>query len=392
VFAYLPALDAADAGYAVVTERFLCLLGSDTSVEATRELYRALAADPVHLDDVLDAIVARHALEHFAIVEMIDAEQRTMNIAVRGRVTANLDGSTTTRLSGPTGATWITGEARGVSALALSLDLGTPGTEALPIRRGVVRALSVTIESTADAAAPVFVDVTTPPTVPIDVPRIREATVRAELAAARAEQARPDRPVSRATRIDMAELAGPPAPPEAPAMPASKTELVAAPDAEAPEAEPTAAPAKAPEPATPSANSPDAEAPAADNAADSAHNPADNTPARLLVRLPDGNELPAGTPIVIGRRPWSVESDTQSAVHVAVPSPKREVSATHLQISEEGGALVARDLGSTNGTVVITPSRAPRLLDGHRRTELVEGDVLDLGEGFHIVIVNHSTL
>lgn len=372
MFAYLPALDAADAGYAVVTERFLCLLGSDTSVEATRELYRALAADPVHLDDVLDAIVARHALEHFAIVEMIDAEQRTMNIAVRGRVTANLDGSTTTRLSGPTGATWITGEARGVSALALSLDLGTPGTEALPIRRGVVRALSVTIESTADAAAPVFVDVTTPPTVPIDVPRIREATERAELAAARAEQARPDRPVSRATRIDMSELAGPPAPSEAPANPPAKTEPTADPDAEAPEAAPTAAPP---------ANRPDAEAPAADN-----------TPARLLVRLPDGNELPAGTPIVIGRRPWSVESDTQSAVHVAVPSPKREVSATHLQISEEGGALVARDLGSTNGTVVITPSRAPRLLDGHRRTELVEGDVLDLGEGFHIVIVNHSTL
>jgi len=328
VFAYLPALDAADAGYAVVTERFLCLLGSDTSVEATRELYRALEADPVHLDAVLDAIVARHALEHFAIVETLDAEQRTMNIAVRGRVTANLDGSTTTRLSGPTGATWITGEARGVSALVLSLDEGEPGDEALPIRRGVVRALSVSMESAGTAQEPAFEDEATPPTVRIDVPRIRAAAARVELS-------KPDSPVTRATRIDMAEMAGPPAPPTPPTAPATQ---------------------------------------------------------QLLVRLPDGNELAARTPIVIGRRPWSVESDTQSAVHVAVLSPKREVSATHLEISEIDGALSARDLGSTNGTVVITPSRAPRLLDGRRSTGLVEGDVLDLGEGFHIVIVNRSTL
>jgi len=328
VFAYLPALDAADAGYAVVTERFLCLLGSDTSVEATRELYRALEADPVHLDAVLDAIVARHALEHFAIVETLDAEQRTMNIAVRGRVTANLDGSTTTRLSGPTGATWITGEARGVSALVLSLDEGEPGDEALPIRRGVVRALSVSMESAGTAQEPAFEDEATPPTVRIDVPRIRAAAARVELS-------KPDSPVTRATRIDMAEMAGPPAPPTRPTTPATQ---------------------------------------------------------QLLVRLPDGNELAARTPIVIGRRPWSVESDTQSAVHVAVLSPKREVSATHLEISEIDGALSARDLGSTNGTVVITPSRAPRLLDGRRSTGLVEGDVLDLGEGFHIVIVNRSTL
>jgi len=336
VFAYLPALDAADAGYAVVTERFICLLGSDTSAEATRDLYRALEADPVHLDAVLDAIVARHALEHFAIVEMLDTEQRTMNIAVRGGVTANLDGSTTTRLSGPTGATWITGEARGVSALALSLDAGAPGDEPLPIRRGVVRALSVTMETATGTEPPVFVDETTPPTVPIDVPRIRDAAAQA----VQAEQAKPDRPVKRATRIDMAAMAGPPAPPKQ----------------------------------------------------EQEQEPKQERAGQLLVRLPDGNELAAGTPIVIGRRPWSVESDTQSAVHVAVLSPKREVSATHLEISEVDGALTARDLGSTNGTVVVTPSRAPRLLDGRRTTDLVEGDVLDIGEGFHIVIVNRSTL
>ena len=364
MFAYLPALDAADAGYAVVTERFLCLLGSETSAEAARDLYRALEADPVHLDAVLDALVARHALEHFAIVEMLDPEQRTMNIAVRGRVTANLDGSTTTRLSGPTGATWITGEARGVSSLALSLDAGTAGSEPLPVRRGVVRALSVSIEATADAAEPVFVDEISPATVPIDVPRIREAV------AARAGKAGASKAAKKPTRIDMAEAS-------APAVGATPAAVATAePEPETPAAQPETAVAAGERAETP------AEKPAA-TPADLPH---------LLVRLPDGNELAARTPIVIGRRPWSVESDTQSAVHVAVLSPKREVSATHLEISESNGTLSARDLGSTNGTVVLTPTRAPRLLDGRRSTDLVEGDVLDLGEGFHIVIVNHSTL
>jgi hypothetical protein len=328
VFAYLAAADQDDAGYAVVTDRFLCLLGAGTSAEATRELYRALEADPVHIDDVLDALVARHGLEHFGIVEMIDAEQRTMNIAVRGAVTVNLDGSTTTRLSGPTGATWITGEARGVSALSLSLETGADGEESLPIRRGVVRAHSLAIEEGgSDVAEPRIPDEATLLTVPIDLARIREAS--AALEAATPPVAKPkDKPKSKAKSVP------------------TRIDLPAAPD---------------PQPATP-------------------------VPA-LWVRLPDGNLLDAVIPIVIGRRPWSTESDTQSAVHVAVPSPLREVSATHLEVAEVDGDLTARDLGSTNGTVVLSPDRAPRLLDARRSTALVDGDVLDVGEGFQLVIV-----
>jgi hypothetical protein len=107
----------------------------------------------------------------------------------------------------------------------------------------------------------------------------------------------------------------------------------------------------------------------------------------LRVLLPDGNELEAVTPILVGRRPWTSDFDTQSAVHVAVPSPLREVSGIHLELRELEGALHARDLHSTNGTIVLTPSKPPRLLDGGRTTALVVGDVLDVGEGFQIVIV-----
>jgi pSer/pThr/pTyr-binding forkhead associated (FHA) protein len=324
VFAYLDAADPADAGYAVVTDRFLCVLGADTPAAAARELYRALEANPVHIDDVLDAIVARHGLEHFGIVEMVDAGERTMNIAVRGAVTVNLDGSTTTRLSGPTGATWITGEARGVNALTLALEVGAAGESSLPIRRGVVRGHSLAIETgEADVAVPSLPDEATLLTVPIDLERIREASARLEREAQPA--AKPKQ-----TRIDLSA---------------------------APAAEPSAPVASA-----------------------------------LCVRLPDGNVLDAGIPIVVGRRPWSTESDTVSAVHVAVSSPMREVSATHLEVAEVEGGLTARDLGSTNGTIVISRDRAPRLLDARRSTLLVEGDVLDVGEGFQLVVVQGVTV
>ncbi|GAB3607809.1 hypothetical protein GCM10027413_32180 [Conyzicola nivalis] len=322
MFAYLPAVDGADSGFAVVTDRFVCLLGSGTPVAATRELYRALEANPAHIDDVLDSLVARHGLEHFGIVEMIDAEQRTIDIAVRGSVTVNLDGSTTTRLSGPTGATWITGEARGVTALTLALESGIVGETSLPIGRGVVRAHSIVIEQTETVAVePDAADEATLFTVPVDLARVR---------AAEATEAQPEAhrtPAPRQTRIDL------------PA--ASVASLLSAP---------------VPAPA-------------------------------LAVLLPDGNVIDAATPIVVGRRPWSVGSDTQSAVHVAVPSPLRQVSATHVEVAEGDGGLTARDLGSTNGTIVVSAGRAPRLLDARRSTPLVEGDVLDVGEGFWLEIV-----
>jgi hypothetical protein len=291
VFAYLAADAGVDAGYAVVTDRFVCLLGPGTSPDATRALYAALETGAESIDDVLDAIVARHGIEHFGIVEMVDAADRSMNIAVRGGVTVNLDGSTTTRLSGPTGATWMAGEARGVTSLSLAIDTGAAGGESLPIRRGVVRAHSLLIdEGATDAATPIIAEEPTLLTVPIDLSRVREA--------ARAVEASP-----------------------------------------------------------------------------------------LRVRLPDGNEFDAVIPIVLGRRPWSADSDTSSAVHVSVPSPLREVSATHLEVAEVDGGLTARDLGSTNGTIVLSPDRAPRLLEGRRSTALVDGDVLDVGEGYRLVIV-----
>jgi len=51
-----------------------------------------------------------------------------------------------------------------------------------------------------------------------------------------------------------------------------------------------------------------------------------------------------------------------------------------------GTALQARDLGSTNGTLVFTHDKAPLLLREGRAVRLNIGDTLDLGEGFRIVV------
>jgi pSer/pThr/pTyr-binding forkhead associated (FHA) protein len=71
---------------------------------------------------------------------------------------------------------------------------------------------------------------------------------------------------------------------------------------------------------------------------------------------------------------------------VLAPSPNREISGTHLELQVVDGELLARDLDSTNGTLVLTPAQAPRLLHEGRSTALHAGDVLDLGEDFRISV------
>jgi hypothetical protein len=107
-----------------------------------------------------------------------------------------------------------------------------------------------------------------------------------------------------------------------------------------------------------------------------------------ILRLPDGHELSADGTIVIGRAAWDDETGDDLVKHVSVPSPRRQISGAHLELALVGGELVARDLDSTNGTIVLTPERAPRLLHGGDTTSLQAGDILDLGESFRIVVSN----
>jgi len=273
VFAYSP---APEAGFAVITERFVCLLSADAPVGLARELFRILDATDARLDDALAALAPVDVVERFALIELLDEDDRSTRVAVRGQVSVGIEGTTTTRLSAPGGATWITGEARGVSALWLSMDDSLPGDELLPLGRGIVRARAVAAESVYPGSA------------------------AAEAGSLRVEHEEGDE--------------------------------------------------------------------------------------RWILRLPDGNELDADGTIVIGRTSWEHEDDADEVKHVSVPSPMRQISGSHLELALVDGELVARDLDSTNGTIVLTPERPPRLLHGGSTTSLQTGDILDLGESFRIVV------
>jgi len=119
---------------------------------------------------------------------------------------------------------------------------------------------------------------------------------------------------------------------------------------------------------------------------DFAVTPAETPSALWVLTLPDGSEVEAGLPIVIGRRQVLTNLDGSSVVNVVAPSPRREISASHLELAVVDGELRGRDLDSANGTVVHTGARPARLLHGGRTTTLRSGDILDIGEEFSVIV------
>lgn len=104
------------------------------------------------------------------------------------------------------------------------------------------------------------------------------------------------------------------------------------------------------------------------------------------LHFPDGSEIEASSRIVVGRKPWRHDSGETATPYIVAPSPRKEISAKHLELAVVGGQLKATDLGSTNGTLVISGRKAPRLLRDRAVVSLRQGDTLDLGEGFRIVV------
>jgi len=100
---------------------------------------------------------------------------------------------------------------------------------------------------------------------------------------------------------------------------------------------------------------------------------------RYVLRLSPGGALALDHPLVLGRSPRAAQHP--GARIVAVASPRKEVSSEHVEARLEGDALVLRDLGSTNGTVVREPGGQDVLLRGGASARVAPGTVLDLGDG-----------
>lgn len=153
MFEYVPT--APDGpGFAIVTDRFLGLIGSDARASVVNELYELLEQPDTRIRDVLDIFHAPASASRFALVEVVDPVARVFQLAVRGDVLVDMRGATVDSFSGPRGANWITGEARGIASLRLSLGSAPADAARLPLRRGVVHASEVGLRLAAARQTP----------------------------------------------------------------------------------------------------------------------------------------------------------------------------------------------------------------------------------------------
>ena len=107
------------------------------------------------------------------------------------------------------------------------------------------------------------------------------------------------------------------------------------------------------------------------------------------VRIAGGPVRTVTAPVLIGRRPSPPRLAVGGAESelVAVESPGRFVSATHLELRVEGTRLVATDLRSTNGTTLRSTGGGRRRLRSGESIVVIPGVALDLGDDTIIEIL-----
>ena len=86
-------------------------------------------------------------------------------------------------------------------------------------------------------------------------------------------------------------------------------------------------------------------------------------------------------PCIVGRRPSLPRIPSASTARlVTVASPRKEVSASHLEVRQIGSSVVVTDLKSTNGSVVIVPGSVPRKLRQGESVVVSPGTQVDIGD------------
>ena len=126
---------------------------------------------------------------------------------------------------------------------------------------------------------------------------------------------------------------------------------------------------------------------------------AEAQPASTAVPVADDGESPARTPLYafrvgvgeayalerpayLGRKPSAPRIVTGPSPRlVPVGSPRQEVSSTHLEIRQEGTAVVVTDLRSTNGTTISAPGAERLTLRQGQSVVVAPGTRIDIGDG-----------
>lgn len=101
--------------------------------------------------------------------------------------------------------------------------------------------------------------------------------------------------------------------------------------------------------------------------------------ASIALVLPDGRRIDAPDYVLIGRSPSDPGAPGSAPELVALSAKLTDISRTHLELRGDGDALLARDLGSMNGTVLARPGHAPQLVPADTPVLVLPGDALILG-------------
>jgi len=406
----------ADAWRAAVTPTALAVLSPDVTPRAAETVWRRL--DGGGIAAVLDALTSAFGTSLTAIppFALVVPEPGGVRVAVRGAIELVVESAAgTDAVSGHGVATWVEQFVADVHRVTVSVGSAGDLSDALPISSGVVpvAALEFTLEGAPSAAAPAAAPAPAPSAPAAPVPsaepvRAAEPVLAPEPAPASAPLLPPEPVLAPEPAADQPTPVETVAPPEATeAVPGADDEdlwgatvAVPRPNRAGP-TEPVApaapAPAAAPAPTAPVA-------PAAEQLGD--HDGATisvaefralrdgvldgesteivpaRTPARGRVRISDGRVVELERTVVIGRRPRSTRpAETELPTLVAVDGPQHDISRNHVELRAEGETILAVDLDSTNGTLLRRGAQDPVRLHPHEPTIVVDGDVLDLGDG-----------
>ena len=103
----------------------------------------------------------------------------------------------------------------------------------------------------------------------------------------------------------------------------------------------------------------------------------------------DGERITLEEPVIIGRRPSLPRIPSPSRPRLlTVVSPTSEVSANHIEMHQRGASVVATDLRSTNGSVVVIPGSPPRQLRQGESLVVTPGTLIDIGDGNRLEVLS----
>jgi hypothetical protein len=110
-------------------------------------------------------------------------------------------------------------------------------------------------------------------------------------------------------------------------------------------------------------------------------------PVLAVLRGSDGSSAELDRPVLIGRAPSTDRSDSRAPRLMTVPSPNHDISRTHLEVAPDGWQIVATDLNSTNGTILVRPGGVDRQqLAAGEPVPVQVGSVVELGDGVSVLI------